>query len=256
MSHVLQDAVTQEKNKRMCPPYSSSSKNERSKFIRECPIFGGLAEEGIQKIASIASTKRFGPGELIFTEGSSAEGFYVVVSGKVKVYKLSLEGKEQILHMLSSCDALAEAALCADTAYPAYAESVTESELLYFPRDDFLSLVKRNPQLGLNLVANMCHLLRQFVSMIEGLSLREVSARVAKYLMDLAVKQGVQGEDGAKVRLDITKTQLASNLGTISETLSRTLRKLRSEGVVEVKGNLITILDCKALRQVSAGMKL
>ena len=240
----------------MCPYSSSSSREQRKEFLGECPLFSGLSKEGVEKVASIASSRRFGPGELVFREGSPAEGFYVVMSGKVKVYKLSPEGKEQILHIFSSCDALAEAALCADAAYPAYAESVSDSELLYFQRDDFQSLVKRNPQLGLNLIANLCHLLRQFVSMIEGLSLREVGARVAKYLMDLAVRQGSQGKDGAKVRLDITKSQLASNLGTVSETLSRTLRKLRSEGVIEVKGNLITILNCKALRRISAGMRL
>lgn len=235
---------------------SGLSKEDKKRFIKECPLFSGLGEEDLEKIASIALSKRYRKGDVIFSEGSAASAFYLVVSGRVKVYKLSQEGKEQILHMFSSCDTVGEAALFADVEYPAFAESLCESELLYFPRHDFLGLVKRNPQLGLNVIANLGRLLRQFVSLIEGLSLKEVSARVAKYLMDLAVRQGVQGKDGAEVRLDVTKSQLASNLGTVAETLSRTLSKLRSEGVVEVKGSLITILNCKALRQISSGMKL
>lgn len=232
------------------------SKEDRKRFIRECPLFLGLGEGDLEEIASIALTKRYGKGEVIFSEGSPAKGFYVVTSGRVKVYKLSSDGKEQILHMFSSCHSVAEAALFADACYPAFAESMSESVLLYFRRDEFLRLVKRNPQLGLNVIGNLCGLLRQFVSLVEALSLKEVSARVAKYLMDLAVRQGVQGKEGAEVRLDVTKSQLASNLGTVSETLSRTLRKLKSQGVIEVKGSLITFLDCKALRRISSGTKL
>lgn len=232
------------------------SKENKKRFIRQCPLFSGLGEEDVEKMASVASSRRYSKGEAIFSEGSPAKGFFMVVSGKVKVYKLSSEGKEQILHMFSSCDAVAEAALCVDSLYPASAESVSESELLYFPREDFLHLVKLNPQLSLNLIAHLCQLLGQFVNLIEQLSLKEVSARVAKYLMDLAVRQGVQGVNGAEVRLDLTKSQLASNLGTVSETLSRSLRKLKSYGIIQVKGNAITVLDCKALRRISSGVKL
>lgn len=232
------------------------SKKDKRKFIRECALFSGLPARDVDRVACVGFSKRYGKGEVIFTEGSRAEGFYLVASGRVKVYKLSSEGKEQILHMFSSCDTVAEAALFADSCYPAFAESLSESELLYFPRDDFLRLVRRNPQLGLNVIANLCRLLRQFVNLIEELSLKEVSARVAKHLMDLAIRNGVQGKDGAEVRLDVTKSQLASNLGTVSETLSRTLRKLKSQRIIDVKGSLITILDCKALSQISSGVKL
>ncbi len=174
----------------------------------------------------------------------------------MKLYKISPEGKEQILHVVSAPDAFAEAALYLEGTYPAFAEALDDCQLLFFPKRDFTQLIEKNPQLGINMIVSLSHFLRKFVVLIEELSLKEVSSRIAKYLMDLSIRSSQEGKNPKEVELDLTKTQLASKLGTISETLSRTLAKMKSKGIIEVKRNKITILDREALEELASGMKL
>ena len=104
-------------------------------LLRRCPLFAGLKEEDLKKIRAIASLKRVGKKEVLFSEGEEAKGFYVILSGKVKLYKISPEGKEQILHVVSPPDAFAEAALFLEGNYPAFAEALSDGQLLFFPRE-------------------------------------------------------------------------------------------------------------------------
>jgi CRP-like cAMP-binding protein len=225
-------------------------------LLRRCPLFAGLKEEDLKKIKAIASLKQVGKKEVLFSDGEEAKGFYVILSGKIKLYKISPEGKEQILHVVSAPDAFAEAALFLEGSYPAFAEALIDSQLLFFPKRDFIHLIERNPQLSINMIVSLSHFLRRFASLIEELSLKEVSSRIAKYLIDLSLKSAKEGKIPKEVELDLSKTQLASKLGTISETLSRTLAKMKAKGIIDVKKNRILILNRGALEELASGLKI
>jgi CRP/FNR family transcriptional regulator len=224
-------------------------------LLKRCPLFAGLNEEDLKKIRAVALLKRVRKKEVIFSEGEEAKGFYVTLSGKVKIYKISPEGKEQILHVISAPDSFAEASLFLEGIYPAFAEALSDSQLLFIPQKDFVHLIEKNPKLSLNMIASLSHFLRRFASLIEELSLREVSSRIAKYLIDLSIKAKKEEKSFNEVELDLSKTQLASKLGTISETLSRTFAKMRAQRIIDVKKNRILILNRNALEELASGFK-
>jgi len=225
-------------------------------MLRQCPLFAGLKEEDLKRVKAIALLKRVGKKQILFSDGEEAKGFYVILSGKVKLFKISLEGKQQILHVVSAPEAFAEAALFLEGNYPAFAETLTDSQLLFFPKRDFIQLIERNPRLSINMIVSLSHFLRKFASLIEELSLKEVSARVAKYLIDLSLKLAQEGRSPMEVELDLSKSQLASKLGTISETLSRSLAKMKAKKIIDVKKNRITILNRGALEAAASGLKI
>ena len=225
-------------------------------LLRRCPLFAGVKEEDLKKIRAIAKPKQVGKREVIFSDGEEAKGFYVILSGKVKLYKISPEGKEQILHVVSAPDAFAEAALFLEGSYPAFAEALSDCQLLFFQKRDFTQLIEKNPQLSINMIVTLSHYLRSFASLIEELSLKEVSSRIAKYLIDLSLKLSKEGKNPKEVELDLSKTQLASKLGTISETLSRTLAKMKAKGIIDVRKNRILILNREVLEELASGLKI
>jgi len=225
-------------------------------LLKRCPLFAGLKDEELKRIRAIANLKHVGKREVLFSDGEEAKGFYAILSGKIKLYKISPEGKEQILHIVSAPDAFAEAALFLEGSYPAFAEALTESQLLFFPKRDFIQLIEKNPKLSINMIVSLSHFLRRFASLIEELSLKEVSSRMAKYLIDLSMRLSKEGKNSSEVELDLSKTQLASKLGTISETLSRTLAKMKAKRIIDVKRNRILILNREALEELASGLKI
>jgi CRP/FNR family transcriptional regulator len=225
-------------------------------LLKRCPLFAGLKEEDLKRVRAIATLRQVRRKEVLFSEGEEAKGFYVILAGKVKLYKISPEGKEQILHVVSAPDAFAEAALFLEGNYPAFAEGLSDCQLLYIPKREFIQLIEKNPQLSINMIVSLSHYLRRFASLIEELSLKEVSSRIAKYLLDLSIKSSREGKNPKEVELDLSKTQLASKLGTISETLSRTLGKMKTRGIIDVKGNKILILDRESLEELASGLKI
>ena len=225
-------------------------------LLRKSPLFAGLKEEDLRRIRSIAIPKKLVKKEVLFADGEEARGFYVILSGKVKLYKISSEGKEQILHIVVAPDAFAEAALFLGGTYPAFAEALTDTQLLFFPKRDFVQVIERNPQLSINMIVTLSQYLKRFTLLIEELSLKEVSSRIAKYLIDLSLKAEKEGKSPNEVELDLSKTQLASKLGTISETLSRTLAKMKARKIIDVKRNRILILDRKGLETLASGLKV
>ncbi len=217
--------------------------------MKSCPLFADLTPDHLEKLAGIAHQRKVQRGELLFSEGDEAKGFYVVAEGRVKVYKLSADGKERILHIVQPGATFAEAAIFGDGNYPAYAEPLVTSRLLFFPKKDFLNLLHNQSQMAINMIAGLSRYLRQFATQVEQLTFQDVPARLAKYLLSLP------GATTGKVSLPISKGQLASNLGTVSETLSRTLRKLSDEGLLEVDGKNITLCDLDELEELAISTK-
>jgi CRP-like cAMP-binding protein len=219
--------------------------------IAAIPLFSGLAEEQVQELAAIVLEQTFGRGQTIFMEGDEGSGFYVVKTGKVKIFKLSPDGKEQILHIFGPGEPFAEVPVFAGQRFPANAEALEESRLFFFPRAGFLDLIRRHPSLALNMLAVLSRRLRQLAGLVEDLSLKEVPARLAAYILYQSERQ--QGVP--EFELDIAKGQLASLLGTIPETLSRILAKMVKEGFIESTGPRIKILDKAGLQELAAGVR-
>lgn len=207
-------------------------------------MFSGLPDEELDKIAAITIPKSYSRGESIFFEGDEGNGFYMVAEGRVKIFKMSLDGKEQILHIFGPGEPFGEVPVFHGQPFPANALSLVKSRLLFFPRSEFVDLVTANPSLALNLLAMLSLRLRRFASQIESLSLKEVPGRLAAYLIYLTEEQG----SPSKVTLDIPKGQLASLLGTIPETLSRIFARMTDEGLIRVEGRTIYINDFEGLQ--------
>ncbi len=220
--------------------------SEREKIIAASPLFKGLPEEQIREIAAIVVEKEYRKGQPVFFEGDEGNGFYVVARGKVKIFKVSAEGKEHILHIFGQGEPFAEAPGFYGHPFPANAAAMVKSRLLFFPRAEFIRLVSETPALALNMLAVLSTRLRRFATKIEYLSLKEVPARLASYLLYLAEEQG----NLKMVQLDIPKGQLASLLGTIPETLSRIFLKMTSQGLIKVQGKTILLLDLEGLREM------
>jgi len=220
--------------------------------IAQVVLFQGLPEEQLKKVAAIALEQKFKRGDTLFLEGAVAAGFYTIVAGKVKIFKLSLDGKEQILHIFGPGECFGEVPVFAGGNFPAHAEALEETRVLFFPRNGFAELIRNEPSLAMNMLAVLSMRLRQFTHLIEDLSLKEVPSRLAVYLLYLSDRRG----KAAAVNLDITKGQLASLLGTIPETLSRILNKMSQIELIEVQGRKIKLLDRQALENLAAGEKL
>jgi CRP-like cAMP-binding protein len=214
------------------------------------PLFQGLCQEDLEALVTIVMTHNCKRGQVIFSEGDEAIGFYVVLAGRVKIFKLSVEGKEQILHIFGPGEPFGEVPVFAGRTFPANAEAIEKSQVFYFPRDAFVDLIQSTPSLAMNMLAVLSLRLHKFTAFIEDLSLKEVPGRLAAYLAYLS-----EQHDGTNdLVLGISKTQLASILGTIPETLSRILGRLVKEGIIESDGHsLVQIVDRGALEKIASG---
>ncbi len=201
----------------------------------------------MREIEKIAVEKSFKKGEIIFSEGDEGKGFFVVIRGTVKIFKVSPEGKEQIFHIFGPGEPFGEVPVFSGSSFPATAEAIADSSLLFFPRRDFVELVTGNPSLALNMLAVLSMRLRQFTVQVEQLSLKEVPARLAAYLLGLSDKQ----KNPDAVMLHISKGHLASLLGTIPETLSRTFAKMSEQNLIEVKGRHIRLINREVLEELA-----
>ncbi len=214
--------------------------------IRSVPLFAGLGDDQIAKVGGIARPVEAPRRHVLFREGEPAAGIYVLLEGRVKIYKLSPDGKEHILHIVRPGQAFAEAAVFMPGGYPAYAEALQRSRAMLLPKDEFVRLLRSDPDISLTIIATLSRYLKQFADRIEDLSLKDVSARLARWFLHTAQDKGRDFWD-----LEITKGELASQIGTVGETLSRTLRKFRDAGWVQVRGRFVKILDRAALQEVA-----
>jgi CRP-like cAMP-binding protein len=216
--------------------------------IAAIPIFNGLPDDQIAAIKQIVVEKKINKGEILFSEGDEGKGFYVIAEGRLKIFKVSPEGKEQILHILGPGQPFGEVSVFAGQRFPANAQALDPARVLFLPRAAIVDLIAANPSLALNMLAVMSKKLRQFAAQIENLSLKEMPARLASHLLYLAEEQG----SNDAVTLKISKGQLASILGTIPETLSRVFAKLSGQNLIRVEGKKITLLDRDGLQDLAA----
>ena len=226
--------------------------NHISSVVSKIPLFAGLSENHLLEIENLAVEKKYSRGENIFSEGDDGDGFYLVVEGQVKIYKVSADGKEKILHIFGPGEPFGEVPVFTGRAFPANAESLSKSLLLFFPKNSFVDMIANNPSLALAMLGVLSMRLREFTVQIEHLALKEVPGRLASYLIYVSGEQ----ESAKSIQLDISKGQLASLLGTIPETLSRIFSKMSSRGLIEVEGKTIWLLDKEGLEELAETGKI
>jgi len=228
---------------------------KKTEILRRVHLFSGLAAQDLETLTQMAVGKDFSRQDTIFWEGREAQGFYILVSGYVKLVKSSLDGKEYILRLVGPGESFAEAAVFGEAPYPATAMALEDCQTLFFPKAAFLRHLAASPNLARNMLATLSRLNLHLTRQLEDLSLKEVSARLARYILERCQETHGRIDTGLTFELPTTKTHLAAYLGTISETLSRTLSRLKSEGVIEVDKGKITVIAPGVLQNMARGSK-
>ncbi len=219
-------------------------KMDVQKFLANTFLFQCLSEKQLLVVEQATAVKHIPKGSHIFSEGQPATAFFIVVSGSLKIYKLSAEGSEQILHVQTENELIAEAIIFDFETYPAYCQALEDSTLIRISKNDFIGLLHRFPEISFQIMHAYSRRMRQLVEKIEEISLHDIKSRLANYLVnnsELMDKQKI-------VRLTLTKKDLASTLGTIPETLSRTLNLFKREKVISEEKNTIIILNKEKLK--------
>jgi len=216
--------------------------------LRGCQLFAGLPLADLENIAHITVVKALAKGDYLFHEGDPAQGFYIVQRGAINVHRVTTTGKEQIIHVFRTGDSFAEAAVATASGYPADARALEPTQVLLVQKGGILTLLKRQPELALRMLGSMSSHLRVLVGQLEDLTLKDVETRLAHWL----VKHCPQPESDSPVRIElpVTKSVLAAELGTVSETFSRTLAKFRGQKIITVKGKVVTVLSPAKLNQL------
>ncbi len=209
--------------------------------LRSCQLFTGLPLPDLENIAEVTVLKSLEKDDYLFHEGDPARGFYVVQRGAVNVHRVSAVGKEQIIHIFRTGDSFAEVALASATGYPADARALEPTQVLLVQKDGILALLKRQPELALRMLGSMSSHLRVLVSQLEDLTLKDVETRLANWLVKRCPDP--RSESPVKIELTMAKRVLAAELGTVSETFSRTLAKFRGQKLLAVKGKTVTVLS-------------
>lgn len=215
--------------------------------LRCCQLFSGVPAEDLETIAGFVQSIRLDKGEYLFHEGEVSRGFYLVQSGAINVHRVNAAGKEQVIHVFRPGETFAEATLASSTGYPANARAVDPSTVLLLPRNPVLELIGRRPDLALRMLGSMGAHLRVVVGMLDDLTLKDVESRLLNWLVKHS-RPGADGVQGGVIQLPGTKRVLAAELGTSSETLSRTLARLRDQKLITVAARTITVHHRGALQ--------
>ena len=206
---------------------------EKTVYLKKCELFAGLTPEDYFQLAGVATCARYARNELLFVKDEPAESLFIVAKGKLKIYCVSPDGREQIMHLINPGEICAEVPMFSGGAYPANAAAMVKTDVLVFSRDAFLTEARARPEILMNMLANVSARLRNFVSLVDDLSLKDVRARLARFLLSHATRKHVD--------LAESKKTLAGQLGIVPETLSRTLKEFQMRGWITVDGKRIVI---------------
>jgi len=213
-------------------------------FLKRSFLFNSLSEKELKTISGFCSLKKLFKNQTLFLEGDPAQAFFMVVSGKIKIFKLSGEGKEYIIHIHREGDIIAEAAIFDKKSFPANCNAVDDSLVVSIPKTDFINLINTSPSIAIKFMSAYSKRLREFVSVIEELSGSDVRKRFARYIINNLDKNSSK----PIVKLSISKKELAAMLGTVPETISRTIAILKKQGIIDTKNKDIVITNINKLK--------
>lgn len=216
----------------------------KHELLRSISYLSGLEEATLKALAQVALRRRYDAGQMIFLEGDPCAGLFIVESGRVKIFKLSPGGREQILHIFGVGEGFNDVAVLDGGPNPASAMALEPTSVLVIDRPSMVDLLGRYPALSKAIIENLAGRARHLVSLVEDLSLRTVEGRLAKLLLEEAKEA-----DLGRVPRRLTQTQMAARLGTVREVVTRALQKLENEGIIQIERHRIIILDQEALEE-------
>lgn len=221
-------------------------------MLRRIPLFHGLSEEALNAVAGRLIVRQMPANSILFRKGDLCRGVYILVRGAVEIYRTTFDGREQVIHTETPVKTVAELPLFDGGPYPASARACEDSTLLFLSLDDFQRLYRDHPEIADSVILNLGRRLRKLVGLVEKVSLRDVSSRVAVALMEFA-EQARQRCPGGSFDVPRTQAQLAAELATSRESVARALAHFRGAGFIEQKGRRVTILDLGGLERTAAG---
>lgn len=223
-------------------------KIDPAQTLRLSPMFTELDETQFSFLRSRVVERRFRAGEQVFGEGDACQGLFVVQSGNVRIYKTSASGREQTLSIEGPGGTIAELPVFDGGPYPASTQAVNETVLLFLSKQDFRSLCMKYPEVALKVLGVIGSRLRRLVGIIEELSFTTVRSRLAAMLLRLAHTEGKKTANGVEFQLPATNQDIASQIGTVRELVSRNMSRFQSEGLLRLEGRTIIIPSLKKLQ--------
>ena len=216
-------------------------------LLRSCRLFSDLDGQDLEAIQQIAVRKEYRKGQIIFNEGEPSRGFFLVVAGAVKIFRTGPDGRERVLHVVESGEAFAEAAMFMET-YPAMAEALTSpTTVIQIDKNGFKQLIAHDPRLNFRIIGTLVNWLRQMRDALTDLTLKEVPARFASYVLSLPAKPG------EPIKVNVSKTTIAQMIGTTKETFSRVLGRLAQHRILTYRGSQLRILNRARLQKLADG---
>jgi CRP-like cAMP-binding protein len=222
--------------------------DELRSILKKVAIFSNLSEEEFAFVVPRMLPRHFHAGGVVFHEGDNCTGLYIVQSGTVRIFKSSVGGREQVLSIEGPASSIAELPVFDGGNYPASAQTVAESTLLFFSREDFQTLCLQHPQVALKVLRVIGGRLRRLVGIIEELSFTTVRHRLIALLVRLGKSEGSHQGDAVNITIPVTNTELAAQIGTVRELVSRNLSRLQSERLIEINNRDLTIPSLKKLQ--------
>ncbi len=221
-----------------------------SATLRQCQMFASLAPADLAAVAEACTVRSLPKGGLLFREGEKSEGFYVMQSGSVSIFRLTPDGREQIICVFHAPESFAEAAMATVETYPANAMALEPSQVIVVNKSRFRDLIRRQPELSLHMLGSMSVHLKHLVQSLQDIKSRQIEYRLAEWLL----RQTPASAPGvtAICELPVTKKVLAGQLGVTSETLSRAFARFRKEKLILVEGARVHLLNPAGLRAYTA----
>lgn len=225
----------------------TSPRIDLAAVLQKTGLLAGLSQPELQLLASRTVRKIFTDGELLFSEGEPCSGLHIIARGKVRIFKTSANGREQVLAVNVPGESVAELPVFDGGPYPASAAAIENTEIAFISRRDFHAFCVEHPDVPLEVLSVVGARLRRLVGIIEELSFTTIRQRLIAVLVKLAQNEGTSTDRGIEFLLPATHQELAHQLGTVRELISRNLMRLQAEGLLEVEARQIVVKDLKAL---------
>jgi CRP-like cAMP-binding protein len=215
--------------------------------LKRTKLFAELDEKTLRHLAERALAQHFQRDEVLFVAGEEARGLFVIVEGSVRAFRVSVDGREQVIHVERAGATIAELPVFDNGAYPSTAAAETDTVVLFIDKRDVRQLCLEHPEIAFAALRVLATRLRRCAELVEALSLREVGQRLARFLLAEAQRSGTRSEQGITMNLTQTNQQIAARIGSVREVVSRAFTRLQHEGLIVVDGRRLNIPDKSAL---------
>lgn len=220
-------------------------------YLKKIPYFNDLNEKSLIELNKIATMQKFNKSEVIFFEGDKGEAIYFVKSGKVKISKISPQGKEHIIKLMEDGEIFAESLLFVGGCYPATAEAIEDSYIIVIRNSDIENLILKNSEIALGIIKHMAKRLQNVAVIIENLALKDSVGRTISILLTFARKRGIRIKEGIEIELNLNRQDLANMVGTSRENMTRILSQLSKDGIIKLLRHKIIIKDIVKLKKMT-----